>query len=115
MKTHFNFERKVWTVNGAITSHIRKRLGVEKIRDNDIHHAVDATIIAITTQGMINRITKYYQYNDGKFMNSKGEYIDFETVTDYSCSEIEERLKLVLIQCLYHAKYNTHLPWRCRR
>lgn len=75
-----NFERKVWTVNGSITSHIRKRLGIEKIReDGDTHHAVDATVIAITSQSIINKITKYYQYKDGKFMNNKGEYIDLET------------------------------------
>ena len=74
------FERKVWSVNGKITSHIRKRLGIEKIReDGDIHHAIDATIIAITSQGMIQKITKYYQYVDGRYMNNKGEYIDIET------------------------------------
>lgn len=74
-----NFDRKVWTVNGAITSHIRKRLGIEKTRDGDIHHAIDAVVIAITTQEMINKLTKYYQYKDGKYMNNKGEFIDLET------------------------------------
>ena len=74
-----NFQRKVWTVNGAVTAHIRKRLGIEKTRDGDVHHAIDAAVIAITTQEMVNKITKYYQYKDGKFMNSKGEYIDLET------------------------------------
>lgn len=77
---NLNFERKVWTVNGSITSHVRKRLGIEKIRENgDIHHAVDATIIATISQNMINRITKYYQYKDGKCMNNQGEYFDYET------------------------------------
>ena len=74
-----NFTRKVWTVNGAVTAHIRKRLGIEKTRDGDTHHAIDAAVIAITTQGMVNKLTKYYQYQDGKFMNNKGEYIDLET------------------------------------
>lgn len=74
------FNRKVWTVNGQITSHIRKRLGIEKIReDGDIHHAIDATVIAITSQGMIQKITKYYQYVDGRYMNNKGEYTDIDT------------------------------------
>lgn len=84
------FERKVWTVNGTITAHIRKRLGIEKTRDGDTHHAIDATVIAITTQGMINRLTKYYQYNDGKFMNNKGEYIDLETGEVLEAKKYEE-------------------------
>ncbi|MCI8308896.1 MAG: type II CRISPR RNA-guided endonuclease Cas9 [Clostridia bacterium] len=85
-----NFERKVWTVNGKLTAHIRKRLGIEKLRDGDIHHAIDATIIATTTQEMINKLTKYYQYNDGKFMNSKGEYIDLETGEILNSKEYEK-------------------------
>ncbi|MBP3597589.1 MAG: type II CRISPR RNA-guided endonuclease Cas9 [Clostridia bacterium] len=85
------FKRKVWTVNGAITAHIRKRLGIEKTRDGDIHHAIDATVIAITTQEMINKLTKYYQYKDGKFMNNKGEYIDLETGEILDAKEYEEK------------------------
>lgn len=85
-----NFKRKVWTVNGQITSHIRKRLGIEKIReDGDIHHAIDATVIAVTSQNMINRITKYYQYRDGRYMNNNGEYIDLETGEIINAKEYE--------------------------
>lgn len=87
-----NFTRKVWTVNGQVTSHIRKRLGIEKIReDGDIHHAIDATIIAITSQNMINKITKYYQYKDGRYMNNKGEFIDLETGEILTAKEYEEK------------------------
>lgn len=85
-----NFIRKVWTVNGSVTAHIRKRLGIEKTRDTDTHHAIDATVIAVTTQNMINRITKYYQYKDGKFMNNKGEYIDLETGEILDAKKYEE-------------------------
>lgn len=96
IKNHFEFsnndkfERKIWTVNGSITSHVRKRLGIKKTRDGDIHHAVDAVIISIITQDMINRITKFYQYKDGKYMNSKGEYIDFETGEILSAEKYEK-------------------------
>lgn len=85
------FKRKVWTVNGSVTAHIRKRLGIEKTRNKDTHHAIDATVIAITTQNMINRITKYYQYKDGKFMNNRGEYIDLETGEIMDSKEYEEK------------------------
>lgn len=86
-----NFVRKVWTVNGALTAHIRKRLGIEKVRDGDTHHAVDATVIAITTQGMVNKLTKYYQYVDGRYMNNKGEYIDTYTGEIINAKEYEEK------------------------
>lgn len=85
------FERKVYAVNGAITSHIRKRLGIEKIRANgDKHHAVDAVVIAITSQGMIQKITKYYQYTDGRYMQQTGDYIDLETGEIINKAEYEK-------------------------
>ena len=87
-----NFKRKVYAVNGKITAHIRKRLGIEKIRENgDKHHAVDAVVIAITSQGMIQKITKYYQYVDGRYMNNNGEYVDYETGEIISKKEYEEK------------------------
>ncbi len=85
-----SFVRKVWTVNGALTAHIRKRLGIDKVRDGDTHHAIDATVIAITTQNMINRLTQYYQYIDGRYMNNKGEYIDIYTGELLSAKEYEK-------------------------
>lgn len=87
-----NFERKVWTVNGQITSHIRKRLGIEKVReDGDIHHAIDATVIAVTSQKMINKITKYYQYKEARYMRNDGEYVDIETGEIISAKEYENK------------------------
>lgn len=86
-----NFVRKVWTINGSLTAHIRKRLGIEKVRDGDTHHAVDATVIAITTQNMINRLTRYYQYVDGRYMNNKGEYVDNYTGEILNAKEYEEK------------------------
>lgn len=75
-----NFKRKVYAINGSVTSHIRKRLGIEKIRANgDKHHAIDAAIIAITSQGMIQKITKFYQYKEARYVNNQGEYVDTQT------------------------------------
>lgn len=68
---HLEFEksktrkRKVYTVNGAITSYMRKRWGISKIReDGDLHHAADAAVIACVTSGMINRISAYSKYKE---------------------------------------------------
>ncbi|MGN0569453.1 MAG: type II CRISPR RNA-guided endonuclease Cas9, partial [Candidatus Fimenecus sp.] len=53
-------KKHVTAVNGAATSYIRKRWGIAKIReDGDLHHAVDAAVIACTTNGMIRRISEY--------------------------------------------------------
>ena len=66
-------KRRVVTVNGAITSYMRKRWGITKIReDGDLHHAVDAVVIACITQGMINRISKHAYYMETK---DNGDYI----------------------------------------
>lgn len=85
------FKRKVYAVNGAITAHVRNKLGIGKIRANgDKHHAVDAVVIAITSQGMIQKITKYYQYTDGRYMKQTGDYIDLETGEIMNKAEYEK-------------------------
>ena len=66
-------------VNGAITAQVRKRLGIGKIReDGDLHHAVDAAVIACITPGMIQKITKYAQNHERLYATAKG-YVDIKT------------------------------------
>ncbi|MBR3965693.1 MAG: type II CRISPR RNA-guided endonuclease Cas9 [Clostridia bacterium] len=66
-------KRRVLAVNGAITGYVRKRWGINKIReDGDMHHAIDAVIIACVTQGMINKITEYSKYKETEEV---GEYV----------------------------------------
>lgn len=44
---------------------MRKRLGITKIReDGDLHHAVDAVVIACTTDAMIQQISRYQIYRE---------------------------------------------------
>lgn len=53
-------KRHVISVNGAVTAYMRKRWGIDKIRENgDLHHGVDAAVISCVTQGMINKISSY--------------------------------------------------------
>lgn len=74
-------KRRVYTVNGRITSHVRARLGINKIRANgDEHHAIDATVIASLSQKLINDITRYYEYGESEYYIKKGKnIIDLET------------------------------------
>lgn len=75
-----NFKRKVEVVNGTITSHIRKRLGIEKIRsDGDEHHAVDAVIIATVSPKLLQDITRFYQSKEVDYKRCKDGFIDRET------------------------------------
>lgn len=67
MRNHLAFKenrniaenKRVMAVKGTITSQIRKRLNIEKVREGDKHHAMDAAVIAITTESMIQKITNY--------------------------------------------------------
>ena len=72
-------KKPVRAVNGAVTDYIRKRLGLEKNRaDGDLHHAMDAAVVAITTDGMIQRVSNYSKRREwGKKV--VGQYADPET------------------------------------
>ena len=73
----------VQAVNGAVTSYMRKRWGIQKVRENgDIHHAVDAVVISCVTAGMIKRITDYSKYKETEYQNSEtGKYFDVDKRT----------------------------------
>ena len=80
-----NRKKHVRTVNGAITGYMRKRWGIVKIReDGDLHHALDAAVIACVTEGMIQRVTDYSKYKEVRYsdneqgsivVNAEGEVI----------------------------------------
>ncbi|MEK5251763.1 type II CRISPR RNA-guided endonuclease Cas9 [Bacillus sp. FSL R9-9530] len=58
-------KKKVRTVSGIITSHLRSRWGFNKDRkEGHIHHALDAVIVAVTSDDMIQRVTKYYKLKE---------------------------------------------------
>ncbi len=89
-KIHKN---QVRSVNGAITSYLRKFWGINKIReDGDVHHAIDATIVAVTTAGQVQKITNYnkmqeqfvYDYHNKKYINkATGEVMTAEQKAEY--------------------------------
>lgn len=66
-----NRKKHVTAVNGIITSYMRKRLGITKIRENgDLHHAVDALTVVCTTDAMIQQITRYATYRECEYMQT---------------------------------------------
>ncbi len=65
-------KKHVTAVNGIITSYMRKRLGISKIRENgDLHHAVDALTIACTTDGMIQQISRHAAYRECEYTQTE--------------------------------------------
>lgn len=61
-------KRRIFTRPGAITSKLRRAWGLEGLKKvngervpDDRHHAVDALVLAATTEGLLNRITREVQ------------------------------------------------------
>ena len=66
------------TVNGAMTSFLRARWGLLKVRsESDRHHAMDAVVVACCTTAMNNRISRYSWNEELRF--AKSGYTDPET------------------------------------
>jgi CRISPR-associated endonuclease Csn1 len=64
-------QRRVFTRPGAITSKLRRAWGLEgRKKDNgvrvpdDRHHAIDALVLAATTESLLNRMTKEVQQRE---------------------------------------------------
>lgn len=66
VKQKDNKVRKViYSVNGATTNYLRKSWGINKIRDDgNIHHAVDACVIATVNDSIIQRITAFNKFKE---------------------------------------------------
>jgi len=65
-------KKRVTAVNGSVTSYLRKRWGINKNRaDGDLHHAVDALVIACTTDGMIQQLSRYAAYRECRYMQTE--------------------------------------------
>ena len=74
-------------VNGAVTAYMRKRWGIAKIReDGDTHHAVDAVVIGCTTDGMIQKVSRYASWHECHYMRTETGSI----LIDPSTGEIKQ-------------------------
>ena len=90
-------KRHMTAVNGAITSYLRKRWGINKVRqDGDLHHAMDALVIACTTEGMIQRLSWYSELQEAEYLQSESGSVRVDPET----GELLERFPY---------------PWKCFR
>ena len=75
-------KKRVRAVNGAITSYLRKRWGINKVRANgDKHHAVDALVIACTTDKMIKDLSSFTEYRELEYTHTDKESILANPIT----------------------------------
>ena len=80
-------KKRVTAVNGAVTDYMRKRWGIRKVReDGDRHHAVDAVVIACTTDGLIQRVSRYEKWHESHYMRTENGSI----LVDPSTGEIRQ-------------------------
>jgi hypothetical protein len=83
-------KKRVTAVNGSITAYCRKIWGIEKIReDGDLHHSIDASVIACITDGIIQKITTYNKVKEGYYQKGNG-YTDLETGEVYTKEEYDK-------------------------
>ena len=93
-------KKQVRSLNGAATSYLRKCWAINKLRDDgDIHHCVDAAIIATVSDGQVQKITAFnklkenYKYYNGNFINKQTkEIIDEKSEQEFKTLEINEKL-----------------------
>ncbi len=74
-------KKHVTSVNGSVTSYLRKRWNITKIReDGDLHHATDAIVIACVTRKMIDGMSQYSKWSETRYSQTEsGMIVDKRT------------------------------------
>lgn len=74
-------------VSGQLTAFLRTRWGLNKVReDGDLHHAMDAAVVAAASHGMVKRLADYSRRNeldrvrDGFVDPQTGEVLDIDAL-----------------------------------
>lgn len=65
LKNHLenNLNVKVQTRNGSLTAYLRGVWGfAQKNRENDRHHALDAIVLAVSSQSMVQKLSEWNKY-----------------------------------------------------
>ncbi len=57
---------RIQTRNGRLTAHLRRMWGLQKSRDTDRHHALDAIVLACSTQSHVQRLSNWNRYEAKK-------------------------------------------------
>ncbi len=105
-------KQRVMALAGAVTSHLRKRWGLTKVRaDGDLHHALDAAVIACATQGMVQQISGYYHRIEGEYQQSPDGTYSVHTRTGERFPAPWPHFRDELIQRLSSEPWQNLLQW----
>ncbi len=75
-------KKRVTAVNGIMTSYMRKRWGIAKIReDGDLHHAVDALCVVCTTDAMIRQLSRYSVWRECEYVQAEDRSLAVDPAT----------------------------------
>lgn len=102
----YDRKQRVTAVNGRVTAYMRKRWGINKVReDGDLHHSVDAVVVACITPGIVRTVTEYAKREENRYLNKDDAAMrekfpmpwpEFLTELDIrTCKEPKEMLRKV--------------------
>lgn len=112
LEAHIEFKaskmkRHVYTMNGMLTSQLRYKWGVgDKNRDNHLHHAEDAILLAFSTQSNVKKLSDISAKHEGLIYQSKEEKskkFRFETPIENFRDHVKESIDNIFV---------SHMPRR---
>ena len=112
IESHIEFKeskmkRHVFTMNGMLTAQLRYKWGIgDKNRDNHLHHAEDAIILAFSTQSMVQALSTVSAKREGfsyKKKEEKSKSLRFITPIDEFHKKVQESLADIFV---------SHMPRR---
>ncbi len=95
-------------IQGRATSNIRKLLHVKtKVRDTNIHHAIDAILIGLTNQSWLQKLSNVFRENMGVIDDEarakiKKEMPIFELIIDDEVKYVEPKELMEMIEDSYN-------------
>jgi len=102
-----NGKRHIYTMNGMLTSQLRFKWGVgDKNRDNHLHHAEDAIILAFATQRMVQKLSSVSAKREGfsfKDKEEKSKVLRFIPPMDNFHKKVQESIEKIFV---------SHMPRR---
>ena len=100
-------KRHVFTMNGMLTTQLRYKWGVgDKNRDNHLHHAEDAIILAFATQSQVQKLSTVSAAREGfsfKTKEEKAKNLKFEPPMEEFGNKVKECIEKIFV---------SHMPRR---
>lgn len=100
-------KRHVFTMNGMLTSQLRHKWGVgDKNRENHLHHAEDAIILAFSTQSQVQKLSTVSAAREGfifKNREEKAKNLKFEPPMEEFGNKVKESVEKIFV---------SHMPRR---